>query len=265
MTNSLPPRSISIANQLATLLSCELRRLVFARKTIVLLVVQLLPAIAALVYVLFKDIDGLTMFRSTVEMVTLPFLLPLAALFYGGPTIVDEMEGRTLTYLTLRPVAKPVLFLGKFFAGTLTALVVVLVPLALLFLACLGKSSDLSASLSSFGFIMLAAAMGVITYSAIFALLGVVFATSLLSGIIYFVVVEMVFSLLPLLELLSVRYYLRTTAGFNATDRLGLLDRLILEEPLKFEWWVGVLVAAILAVVAVVLGAFAFRERQYHV
>ena len=57
--------------------------------------------------------DGLMLFKDIVSIVSLPFLVPLAALFHGGPAIVDEMEGRTLTYLTLRPIPRPAIFLGK--------------------------------------------------------------------------------------------------------------------------------------------------------
>ncbi len=260
-----PTRSLAATGLLVTLISTELRRLLTARKSVILLFVQLLPAIFALVYVFFKDIDGLTMFRSTVETVTLPFLLPLAALFYGGPVIVDEMEGRTLTYLTLRPVPKPLLFLGKLIAGTIAGLAVVIVPLLLLFLVCLATSSDFADAASTLGALVGACALGVVTYTSVFALLGVIFASSLLAGIVYFVVSEMVLSLLPVLELLSVRYYLRTIAGFIAADRLGILDRLVLDEPLKFEWWVGVVVTLIITCLATAIGAYVFRERQYHV
>jgi hypothetical protein len=111
----------------------------------------------------------------------------------------------------------------------------------------------------------MAAFIGVLTYTAIFATLGVIFASSLLLGVIYFVLFEMIVATLPLLELLSVKYYLRTIAGFSATDRLGFLDRLVLDEPLVFDWWFGIIVASLIALVALIAGALVFRERQYHV
>lgn len=258
-------RKISLVSQLIAVFVTESRRLVLAKKTFVLFGVQLIPVLAALIYVIFQDIDGLTMFRNIVEYTVFPFLLPLAALFYGGPTIVEEMEGRTLTYLTMRPIARPALFLSKWLAGaTMTALVVI-IPLLLLFAVCLFQSSDMESTLESLGFIVIAALIGVLTYTAIFATLGVIFASSLLLGVIYFVLVEMILATLPILELLSVKYYLRTTAGFSATDRLGFLDRLVLDEPLVFDWWFGVLIASLIAFVALVAGTFVFRERQYHV
>jgi ABC-2 type transport system permease protein len=259
------PRRITLANQLTAVFVTELRRLLTAKKTLVIFAVQLIPVVAALVYVIFQDIDGLTMFRNIVEYTVFPFLLPLAALFYGGPVIVEEMEGRTLTYLTMRPISRPVLFLSKWLAGALMTILITVVPILLLFAVCLSQSSDMASTAESLIYICLGAVMGSVAYTAIFATLGVLFSTSLLLGIIYFVIVEMILAALPILELLSVKYYLRTVAGFSATDRLGVLDRLVLDEPLVFDWWFGLIIGAIFTVVALVVGAFSFRERQYYV
>ena len=100
------PRQLSAGALTQTRYLAQLRQLITARKTIALLVIQLLPVVAAILYVLVNDVDGLTMFRQIIERVTFPFLIPLTALFYGAPGIVDEMEGRTLTYLTLRPLPR---------------------------------------------------------------------------------------------------------------------------------------------------------------
>ncbi len=263
--STAPTRNFSTASMLGTLTKVQLKFLLTSRKTIALGVVQLLPAIAALVYVLYQDVDGLTMFRNIVETVTFPFLVPLAALFYGGPTIVDEMEGRTLTYLTLRPIPKPVLYMGKLLAGWIVGALVVIVPMFVLFFVSVAASDDFAATVASMGQLSLAAGLGVICYASIFALLGAIFAKSLISGIIYFVIFEMICATLPVLELLSVRYYLRVIAEFNAGDRLGMLDKLILDEPIVFPLWVGVVVILIAITAACATGATVFREKQYHV
>jgi ABC-type transport system involved in multi-copper enzyme maturation permease subunit len=258
-------RNPSTGSLFQILLTAQVRTLLRSRKTIALIVVQLIPAIAALVYVIFENVDGLTMFRNIVENVTFPFLIPLAALFYGGPTIVDEMEGRTLTYLTLRPIPKTALFLGKLVAGWVVGCLVVIVPMFVLFLVSLATSDDMGATIGSMGQLSLAAGLGVITYASIFALLGAMFTTSLISGIIYFVVFEMIFAALPVLELLSVRYHLRTIAEFNTSDRLGLLDQLILDKPLVLPLWAGILIVLVLTLGTAAAGAYTFQEKEYRV
>lgn len=263
--STLPERNLSMGSQLGTLIVTQIKLLLIARKTRALLAIQLVPVLAAFVYVMFESVDGLTMFTGITESVTIPFLVPIAAMFYGGPAIVDEMEGRTLTFLTLRPVGKGTLFFGKAIAGIAMALPIVLIPLLLLFGICLWQSSDWGMALESLGSMLGAVALGTATYTAIFAALGAAFASGLLASIIYFVLFEMVFGVLPILELLSVRYHIRTTAGINATDRLGILDQMVMDEPLILEWYWGLAVLAVLTAGALAIGAWVFRERQYYV
>lgn len=265
MATTLPARDLGAFSQFKTLYLQQLRLISGYRKTRALALIQMLPVFGALAYVLIEDVDGLTMFSGITETLIFPFLIPLAALFFGGPAVVDEMEGRTLTFLTLRPIKKSTLFLGKVAAGSTAALVLVIVPLTLLFLSCLWQSSDIGASVESFGQIVFAASCGVVVYSTLFAALGAAFESSLLASIIYFVVFEMVLAALPVLELVSIRYHLRTIAGFSATDRLGILDKMVLEEPIIFQWWVGAIVVGLLISAASLIGAWVFSEKQYHV
>ena len=262
---SLPPRRTSAGHLLGTLYLIQLRQLITARKTVALSIVALLPVLGALIFVVFQDVDGLSMFNGVISTVFFPFIIPLIAIFYGGPVIVDEMEGRTLTYLTLRPVPRPIIYLGKMAAGLTLALGLTLLPLLLLFVVSLAGSGDMSGMFEALGKLSLGASLGVLAYGAIFTALGAAFASSLLSGIVYFVVFELVLASLPLLELASVRYHIRTAAGLKADERLGALDQLVLDEPIVLQWWVGALIAALLAVLVTALGAWLFQERQYNV
>lgn len=258
-------RTVAPGSQIATIYATDLKRLIRAKKTLVLLAVQLLPVAFALLYVFFQDIDGLSLFTETVEGVMFPFLIPLAAVFYGGPALVDEMEGRTLTYLTLRPVPKPALFAGKWLAGTTVAAGLVLLPMLALLIIAAASGGDLASSVDTLTKILLASTLGTAAYTAIFAALGALVARSLFAGILYFVIFEMVFAALPILELLSVRYHMRTAAGFSASDRLGLLDKMFLDQPLVFDWWIGAIVLAAATGIAVGVGAWIFQTKQYHI
>jgi ABC-type transport system involved in multi-copper enzyme maturation permease subunit len=260
------PRTLNPGSQIATIYTTDLRRLLFARKTLVLLCVQLLPVIFALIYVFLEDIDGLSMFSETVEGVMFPFLIPLAAVFYGGPTLVDEMEGKTLTYLTLRPVPKPALFLGKWLAGATVAVGLVLVPvLSLLAIVAVASGGSIGTSFLTIAQILMATVLGTAALTAIFAALGALVAKSLFAGILYFVVVELIFSVLPVVELLSVRFHMRNAAGFNADSSLGMLDQFLFDAPLDFDWWIGVLVLAVICGGAAAVGAAVFSNKQYHI
>lgn len=256
-------RNFSAVSQLTTLIGAQIQRLLLARKTKALLAIQMLPVLGAFVYVLFESLDGLTMFSKIVNTVTIPFLIPLAALFYGGPAIVDEMEGRTLTFLTLRPIGKPILFLGKVIAAISVALPAVLVPLTLLFAVCLFQSDDMGQSTENFARILGASAVGIATYVTIFATLGAIFASSILSNIIYFVVIEVLFSVIPNIMFLSVKNHTKTLAGFSS--EIGFWEAITIGQALPTEWWISLIFCSIIILLASITGASVFRSRQYYV
>lgn len=261
-----PPRSLSSFPLGLRLFTLDLRRQLLARKTLTILIIQLLPILIGAFFVIGQNVDGMTLFRNTVEHVYIPFLLPLAALFFGGPTIVNEVEGRTITYLTLRPISRSALYLAKLASSIGAALAVTLLPVLLLFgVSLIGSADGFSESLALLGPALGAIAIGAVAYTSLFAFLGALASATLLLGIVYFVIIEMVLAVLPVLELLSVKFHLRTIGGYQGADRASFLDRLILDQPLTFDWWVGLLIAALFSLAAIIAGMLVFREKQYHV
>jgi ABC-2 type transport system permease protein len=257
-------RNVSPGRLLMAIIGVQVGQLIRAPRARILGGVQFLPIIAALIYVTFGDRDGLSMFSGVVDQVVLAYLLPLVAVYFGAPAIVEEVEGRTLTYLLLRPIGKVPIFVGKVFSGFFVAAILVVVPTLVLFAICLLGSSDLSSSLTMVSRVAFASLIGCYAYVCIFGALGAIFSSSLVASILYFVVVEMVVSRLPMLELLSVRFHLRSVAGFEST-RAQWLDQLFLEEPIRLAWWLGAIILSALGSFALAVGALTFRHRSYHV
>ena len=256
-------RSFGAWGQFTLLWRAQLLRLLRSKRTWVVGALQLLPALVVLIYVLFQDSDGGVLFRQTAAAVTYPYLVLLVGVFYGGPTIVEEIEGRTLSYLTLRPVSKPVLYLAKL-AGVITV-AGALVAAGLLVLWGVSLAGGGPLALGGALEMIAGAVVGVAAYCAVFAALGALVGSSLVGTIVWAVVFEVGFAVLPVLELLSVRYYVRVMGGLAAGDRLGMLDKLILDKPLILPQWSGYCVGVGLVLVAGALGAWIFGRRQYQV
>ena len=51
-------------------------------------------------------------FGDLMSTAVIHFLVVFITLFYGTALISEEVEGKTLTYLFLRPIPKPVIMLG---------------------------------------------------------------------------------------------------------------------------------------------------------
>lgn len=266
-----PPRRLSPLATGAELLKLDLWRKFRSRKTLILFLIQLIPALVAAVSLVWGDLDGFQVFESTIENVYLPLLLPLAALFLGGPTIVDEVEAKTITFLTLRPLSRATLLLGKLGASIILAVAITVVPVLIFFGICsLGASAGLGEGLSLLGTGTAAVAVGAVTYTTIFALLGVVFASTLLPGIVYYVVFELIIAALPLVEFLSVKFHLYTLGGFDRAEAEGggwrqQLEELLLDQPLEFDWWVGLLFCAVVTGAALLVATVIFRNREFRV
>lgn len=162
-----------------------------SRRSRVFLVISLLPAVAAAVIalggLLMPDagIDGPSAFGGVIMGFELQVLVLVLALFYGSSICSEEVEGRTLTYLTTRPVPKPALLLGKFAAVVLMLVVFVSAGLVLAFVFLnAGRLGDGAAWLRMARSAAVLS-LGLLCYTALFALAGTFLKRPILIGLFF--------------------------------------------------------------------------------
>jgi ABC-type transport system involved in multi-copper enzyme maturation permease subunit len=161
------------------------------RRSRTFLAISLLPALAAAVIAVGRlvlpdaGIDGPSAFGGVILGFELQFLILVLALFYGSSIASEEVEGRTLTYLTTRPVPKPALLLGKYAAIVLMLIVFVIAGLVpafvLLHAGSLGDGAAWLRMAKSAGVL----ALGLLCYTALFALAGTFMRKSVLFGLFF--------------------------------------------------------------------------------
>src|SRR5579875_407000 len=89
----------------------------------------------ALVYVATQpQPDGQLFAVQIFDRLVLPVLLPLAALLFASSALGSEIEDRTLIYLTLQPVSRLAVVLGKWLAAVAISALLVEIALALMYL-----------------------------------------------------------------------------------------------------------------------------------
>ncbi len=233
------------------------------RKTIVLGIVTLLPVIGAILYTTSGGAAGLSVYKGLVSGVIITFLLPLLALFFGGPAVVEEVEGGTLVYLFLRPIAKPAIFLGKYLAATAMVCLLTIVPTAILFFILL--AGDYGGNMQLLSQTLVSLLVGGLSYTAVFASVGAIFGKSLMGGIIYWAAVEWGLSFVPVLELATVKYHVRNAGSLIDPGSMGMLDKYVLEEPLDIPLGASYGMMLGVVVVFIVVGAWVFNSRQYRI
>ncbi len=141
-------------------------------------------------------------------------LLPLVALVYASGIIQDEQEEQTLTYLLVRPIPKWAIYFVKLLA-TLTTTVLLTALFTALTYAAIYIGADTSGlnvpmrCLNAMGI----HALAVVCYCCLFGLISLLTRWTLVVGILYTAIFEVLIANLPFsLRLITVIYYARLLA-----------------------------------------------------
>ncbi|MGB6864896.1 MAG: ABC transporter permease [Candidatus Aminicenantaceae bacterium] len=162
-----------------------------ARKSKVFYLISFLPVILAGIFK-FSQIfaghtrfEGIYIFTNMIMGFYLQFLILILALFYGTSVCSEELEAKTLTYLTTRPVPKAAIILGKYAAYTTLVTLMVVFGLVFSFLI-LNVNDLLNFSLYKILFRNMAVlVLGLICYTAFFTMIGTFLKRSIMFGLIF--------------------------------------------------------------------------------
>lgn len=257
-------RRVSFGTLLTTIFKHTVVSTLKSRKTVFLGLAMLLPVLGAGLYLSGGGASGVDIYTKLVDHAVVTFLLPLVCLFYGGPTVVEEIEGRTATYLFLRPVSKPAIFLGKYLAAAVSALVVVLIPLVPTYLLCMAAGGDVGENFKFFLQTFISVGVGCLSYTAVFAALSAAFARSILAGVLFWIVVEAGLSFIPVLEFATQKFHLLNAGNLIDVNDIGMLDRMVLgADPIVVPIWGSFMALGATTVLALVVGSWLFNDRQY--
>jgi ABC-2 type transport system permease protein len=237
-----------------------------AKKTRVFALLALLP-VALAVAVRMNQVargapagEGLAIFSSFLMVFYLQFLLVVLTLFFGTSVVTEELEGKTLPYLTTRPLSKPGIVLGKYAAYATIMSVLILVSLfgAFLILAGgrLGDGRAWLAFLRAAGVLVL----GVLGYTAFFTLLGAVLKRSIFVGLIFGFGWESVISYFPgSTQRFSIVHYLKSLLPGSSDGRFSLL--MFRLEPTRPA--LAILTLALVTAGALAAAGLVFRWKEY--
>jgi ABC-2 type transport system permease protein len=236
------------------------------------------PCGLALLIRRFDGLDDLedtwAFYHAIIQMLTFNVVIPLSCILYGTALIGSEVEARTAVYLFTRRMRRATVLLVKFAAASLA--MVVLVELAVLAqYACTVGGLDL-ASLDGAAqgqwwkpaedliYYLTIAPMGVLAFGAVFVAISLLTARPLAASILYFVIVELVVSNLPLgARIYSVSHQLRRYM-FAKIPQMGDFHDLSAEQVQMFfppgSNGMVTLCALILAVLALACTLITVRE-----
>lgn len=205
------PAAWSWSNQLAIdfarsafLWHRSVRRQLWSRQTLVAL---LLAGLCGLIVLAWSQQRQPTPKRFA-ELMLMPtyiaFLVPILAICYGASSIGGEREDGTLIYLLIASIPRPLVYTVKFLASlTLSACMAA----ATLGLLCLLAGPSGRAAWPIF---WPGSLLGVMTYTALFLLLGAVFRHGTVIALAYWFILEVLVGNLPgIINRVSLAFYVR--------------------------------------------------------
>lgn len=249
-----------------SLFKVTLRQMFWSRRTVLILIGCLLPIAIALAFrFTARGAGGVNRFIPPITLALYGLLMNLSAIFYGTAIISDEIDGKGLTYLQMRPLRKSTILLSKFAAylvgtvtliGTshliLTGIMITHPKLQNGVFFQLGMSLRYTASM----------ALGLLAYGALAAVLAAKFKNPVLWGLLFVMGWEKI-TLSPIatgIKRLSISHYLLTLFPRYKVPRSDFNELLGTSPP---SAWVALLVICLLTTVLLWFAIRIFREREY--
>jgi len=224
-----------------------------SRRTRVFFFFSFLPVLISLVFKMdqvFKATSASVMptFTSIILLFELQFLILILALFFGTSICSEDIEGKTLSYITTRPVSKPAIVVGKYLAYTLITILMAGAGTIFSFLI-LNAERLLQPSLYLELFRALAVlSLGLMTYNAFFTFFGAVFRRAIFFGLIFGFGWENVIQYFPgSTQRFTIVHYLKSLLPYSGSKVSILTFRLEPTAP-------GLAVLALFLITAVFLG-----------
>jgi ABC-2 type transport system permease protein len=200
-------------------------------------------------------------FGTLMSTAVIHFLVVFVTLFYGTALISEEVEGKTLTYLFVRPIPKPTIMLGKFLALVWMGSVLVIPTVVLSYLILYLRLDlapfweDIGTLGKDIGIVFLA----LLAYGSFFSLLGAWLKHSILAGLLYAFGWEGIISYLPgFTRKLTITHYIQSI--FPHQDAGTALAMLIGDRTETFE---AVITLILLSALFLITACLVLREKEY--
>lgn len=240
------------------------RQFLGGRAIRVVVVLSLIPCLFAAIYLLNSDVTTPAGFLTTLFLVSViaPTLLPIIVLIVATAALGNEVEDRTLPYLTLKPISRLRIVLEK-----LLAVLVVTIPPVLIGLALTGLIAGLAPADAMNVFpgdptygvdrvivaMLVASAAGVVLISTVFLALSLIVPRALLAGIVYVFVWETLLGrFLPGIRIVSVRHYVQSIFVAVLDDPMVTIES---ATSLRSSF----IVIAVVAVISIILATWRLR------
>ena len=191
---------------------------------VVALLCMLLVLFAGIHVINNGDVESIEfVYEVILEGILFPALLPITVLILATGALGNEVEDRTLPYLTLKPLSRLRIVVEKWLGCLFVGIPVIGGILAIsLVVALRGESGDHARTIWA---AVAATAIGIAAYSSIFILISLVIQRALLFGMIYTFVLESTLGrFLTGFRVVSIRHYVESIYERIQNDPMRIAD-----------------------------------------
>jgi ABC-type transport system involved in multi-copper enzyme maturation permease subunit len=186
--------------------------------------------------------------------------IPLLCLFYGSSVLNDEIDNKTLIYLTTAPVSRASIIIGKYLAHIIISIIIIIS--GLLFSYALANTAHLMevSYIKEFGIFAGVALLSIITYSSVFTMLGTLLKKSILVGLMFILGWESIVQFFPgVTQKLTVNHYIKSLLPIQLGGKENILSIQLQPSPVSES----IIMLLLITVVLMALAIFIFYRKEY--
>jgi ABC-2 type transport system permease protein len=198
-------------------------------------------------------------FSKAMLIIYIQLLVPILALLFGSLVINEEIDNKTLIYLTTSPIPKAAIIIGKYVAYIILSAIIINSGLLLCFITIninhLGEISYLKQFLTIAG----VGGLALIAYSAFFTLIGALVKKSVVFGLLFIFGWENIVQYFPgVTQKFTFIHYIKSLLPYTADNIKFLVFKL--EASGVSE---SILILFLLTLISLAAAAIIFNRKEY--
>lgn len=236
-----------------------IRRQLMSRQTLVGIALAILCALIVIAGTRQKDPSPKKLAEQVLVPTYIGFLMPILAICYGASTVGGEREDRTLIYLLITPMPRPLIYLTK----TLSTIGLVSAWSGITLASLCWLARD--AGQSTFHVFLAASLFGSAAYAALFLMLGAIFRHGTVIALAYWFFLEVLFGNMPgIIKRVSVAFYVRCMVYDAGSDlQIGPWGKTAREMFLPVSGRAASITLVCATLFLVAAGTVVFSRREY--
>ncbi|HLP45506.1 MAG TPA: ABC transporter permease subunit [Candidatus Kapabacteria bacterium] len=253
-------------HHIKTLFSFFLKSGIRAKRSRLFFLFSLIPPVIYIIIKLatFIDPQNEVSNNPTFDHIGGPFyfqlFISLLCLFYGSSVMNDEIDNKTLIYLTTVPVSRASLILGKYLAHVVISLIIIMIGLFLSYAIVNSEHIMEISYIEKLGVFAGVAMLSIVAYSSLFTMLGTLMKKSILLGLFFILGWESIVQFFPgVTQKLTINHYIKSLLPIRLAGNENILSFQLQPSP-ALE---SILMLLMITIVSLGISIFIFYKKEY--